>query len=181
NTTPVLSNGSPTDRPHPATPTAAYLLRPDQRTYDLSHLAVRHHNRQLGNVAEESGQLTLDDAAEATAAVERAGAVRDLWPVLDRDLAAGNAQHLLHTIEMPIMMILARMERTGIAIDTELLDDLYDEFSRRIHDAAESAYSVIGRTVNLGRRNSYKRYCSTSLKCRKPSSQIPVIRPTPIP
>jgi len=146
----VMAHGWTPDGVVADTAIAAYLLRPDQRTYDLSDLAVRHLNRQLGNVAEESGQLTLDDAAEAAAAVERAGAVRDLWPVLDRDLAAGNAQHLLQTIEMPIMMILARMERTGIAIDTELLDDLYDEFSRRIHDAAESAYSVIGRTVNLG-------------------------------
>src|SRR5699024_4614487 len=113
----VMAHGWTPDGVVADTAIAAYLLRPDQRTYDLSDLAVRHLNQQLGNVAEDSGQLTLDDAAEATAAVERAGAVRDLWPVLDRDLAAGNAQYLLQTIEMPIMMILARMERTGIAID----------------------------------------------------------------
>ena len=39
---------------------AAYLARPDQRTYDLTDLALRYLHRELRVDAPETGQLTLD-------------------------------------------------------------------------------------------------------------------------
>src|SRR6202012_6185132 len=62
---------------------AAYLLRPDQRSFDLADLALRYLHRELRTNVEESGQLTLvggleeSDDAVAEAETLRASAVKD--------------------------------------------------------------------------------------------------------
>src|SRR5690606_4817701 len=46
--------------------------------------------------------------------------------------------------------VLARMERTGVAIDLDYLRDRDAQFGARVAAAAQDAYAVIGRAVNLG-------------------------------
>ena len=63
---------------------AAYLLRPDQRTFDLADLALRYLRRELRSNVEESGQLTLDggldESDDALAEVETVQATADPGP-----------------------------------------------------------------------------------------------------
>ena len=42
------------------------------------------------------------------------------------------------------------MEAAGIAVDLEQLDSLQREFGDQIREAAEAAYAVIGKQINLG-------------------------------
>src|SRR5262249_35026882 len=72
---------------------AAYILRPDQRTFDLADLALRTLRRELRSNVDESGQLTLDggldesDDALADAETVRASAIKDLADAFDAELA----------------------------------------------------------------------------------------------
>ncbi|GAB3623362.1 DNA polymerase I [Mariniluteicoccus endophyticus] len=139
---------------------AAYILRPDQRTFDLGDLAIRHLKRELR--VEESGaegdgddQLALfdDPAAGPTAdeaAMVRARAVTDLAEALDAELIHRHQLHLLSDIELPLQRTLARMEASGIAVDTDVLDRLRDEFDTKVQAAADAAYAVLGKQINLG-------------------------------
>ncbi len=143
---------------------AAYLLKPDQRTFDLADLCVRHLKRELRLEselgAEGDGQLTLDfeeagdDSSGATmaanAAMVRARAVIDLAEVLDAELAERNNLHLLHEIELPLQHVLAQMEKTGVAVDLDLLHALESDFDSQVQTAAQAAYDVLGKEVNLG-------------------------------
>ncbi|OCB46648.1 DNA polymerase I, partial [Mycobacterium malmoense] len=52
--------------------------------------------------------------------------------------------------ELPVQRVLAGMEHTGIAVDLELLGELQSDFAHQIRDAAEAAYAVIGKQINLG-------------------------------
>ena len=47
---------------------AAYLAKPDQRSYDLTDLALRYLKRELRVDAPDDGQLTLDGLRRATGA-----------------------------------------------------------------------------------------------------------------
>lgn len=135
---------------------AAYLLRPDQRTYDLADLVSRALHQDL--VVDEAGgapaQLALDLGDESDSAGHeariRAEAVRRLARVLEEELESHQATQLLHDVELPLMRVLAGMERTGIAVDTDLLDDLHGDFDARVRRAAAEAYDVLGHEVNLG-------------------------------
>jgi DNA polymerase-1 len=46
--------------------------------------------------------------------------------------------------------VLAKLEHTGIAVDLDLLGTLQSQFANQIRDAAEAAYGVIGKQINLG-------------------------------
>lgn len=129
---------------------ATYLVKPDQRAYDLADLAVRYLKRELGT-ADDSGQLAFDDdTAGAAAAAPRARAALDLWGVLDDELSRSEQLDLLRDVELPLVDILLGMESVGIAVDRDHLDALHGEFTTRMLDAAQAAYDVIGREVNLG-------------------------------
>ena len=127
---------------------ATYLLRPDQRAYDLADLTMRYLKRELVD-ADSSGQLTFDDETDQTA-VQRARATLDLWVVLQPELEAAESLPLLHDLELPLLGVLLAMEDHGIAIDSAHLDALHAEFTTRMTEAAEQAFEAIGREVNLG-------------------------------
>ena len=133
---------------------ATYLVKPDQRAYDLADLSVRYLHRELVVGDEESGQLSFDDALEdgggAEIAVHRARAALDLWAVLHDELDQQESLSLLRDLELPLLDVLAVMERDGIAIDTDHLDALHAEFTETMLAAAQEAFAVIGREVNLG-------------------------------
>ncbi|WP_148574377.1 DNA polymerase I [Nocardioides caldifontis] len=132
---------------------SAYLARPDQRSYDLADLTVRYLKRELKAEAEDDGQLTLDDVGDTTAgetAMLKARAVLDLAVALDEELADRGGTSLLTDVELPLVMVLTEMEQTGIAVDVERLEALEGEFAAGVRDAAEEAYAVIGKEINLG-------------------------------
>jgi DNA polymerase-1 len=144
--------GEPMAAPAFDTALAAYLLRPDQRSYDLSDLAVRWLHRELDDTTGD-GQLSLDtdpdDSAAATLGAH-ARAVLDLAEAMEPEVEAIGATALLHEVELPLTALLVDMERNGIAVDIEALDSLRSEFAAEVKRAAEAAYAEIGHEVNLG-------------------------------
>ena len=133
---------------------ATYLVKPDQRAYDLADLSVRYLHRELAAGDDDSGQLSFDDeldsGAGAEVAVQRARAALDLWAVLHDELEGEQALSLLREVELPLLGVLMGMETDGIAIDTDHLDTLHAEFTETMLAAAQEAYAAIGREVNLG-------------------------------
>ena len=129
---------------------AAYLCYPDQRSYALPDLTVRHLQREL-RTEEEGGQQTLDldGPDEASLAATRAAAVRQLADALAEEVESRAATSLLHDLELPVAWVLADMEQTGITADVEYLRELESQFDGGVRHAAQSAYEVIGREVNL--------------------------------
>ena len=140
---------------------AAYLTRPDQRTFDLADLTVRYLKRELkvevpGAIPEED-QLALDFGDDdsgakvaAEAAMVRARAVIDLADALDVEIEQRNGTSLLYGVELPLLRTLARMEQTGVAVDVGHLEALEAEFGSTVNRAADEAYRVLGKQINLG-------------------------------
>ncbi len=134
---------------------AAYLCHPDQRTFDLEDLTIRSLHREIGaaSAGGTQGSLDLDldgDGGELRVLAERASILVPLGEALADDLADRSATKLLDLLELPLADVLARMEDTGIAVDVDLLRELDAEFGEQARHAAEEAYAVIGREVNLG-------------------------------
>ncbi len=137
----------------------AYLARPDQRSYDLTDLALRYLKRELRVDSPDTGQLAFDvEGLEGrTSEIEeglmlRARATLDLADAIgeelqrEGDLSAG----LLNDVELPLLAVLAEMERAGIAADTPYLSELEAHFAAEVKAAAQAAYGVVGREFNLG-------------------------------
>ncbi|TQK27742.1 DNA polymerase I [Arthrobacter sp. SLBN-53] len=135
---------------------AAYLVRPGQRSFALDDLSLRYLKRELRAENPEQQQLSLLDDNEGVdeqavqALLLRASAVMDLADALDEELARIDSSSLLERMELPVQRVLAELESTGIAVDVEFLRGLQNEFGDYIRDAAEAAYAVIGKQINLG-------------------------------
>ncbi len=135
---------------------AAYLVRPGQRSFKLDDLSLRYLKRELRAEDDGAQQLSLldeeDSADRKTAETEilRARAVVDLAEALDAELVAIESQQLLTDMELPLLEVLAELEAAGIAVDTEHLHDLQSGFAADVSAAANAAYEVIGKQINLG-------------------------------
>jgi DNA polymerase-1 len=132
---------------------SAYLTRPDQRFYDLADLTLRYLKRELRSDDTDSGQLTFDAAeldSGADVAMLHARAVVDLADALSVELADRGGTALLRDVELPLVWVLADMERAGIAVDVEHLEALESEFADGVRSAAGDAYAAIGKEINLG-------------------------------
>jgi len=134
---------------------AAYLALPGQRSFDLGDLALRYLRRELraDDGSGEQAQLSLDGLDEdglAVAQIVRARAVLDLAEALDKDLEERGATKLLADVELPLIGVLADMERTGIAADLDLLASLSTELGGSVKQAEQNAFAVVGREFNLG-------------------------------
>ena len=132
---------------------SAYLARPDQRSYDLADLTLRYLKRELRPETQDSGQLSFDnlgDDPSGDTSMLQARAVLDLAAALDEELESGGGTRLLADVELPLVLVLADLERLGIAVDVEHLESLEVEFAGEVKKAADEAYDVIGKEINLG-------------------------------
>jgi DNA polymerase I len=148
---------------------AAYLALPGQRSFDLADLALRYLNRELRDAEPASGQLTLDtDAAEAaTALAERAQATAELADALDRDLAERGATRLLAEVELPLVHVLAEMERAGIAADTGHFAAMSASLGGDVKAAEQAAFAAVGHEFNLGSPKQLQEVLFTELRLPK--------------
>ncbi|KAA1417866.1 DNA polymerase I [Nocardioides humilatus] len=129
----------------------AYLAQPDQRSYDLADLTLRYLRRELkGEGDTDQGALFDDGADVASTAMLYARAVVDLSTALEGELDRAGGSQLLTEVELPLVHLLASMEETGIAVDLDHLTSLEQHFGDEVRNAAEEAFAVIGKEINLG-------------------------------
>ncbi|WP_338747784.1 DNA polymerase I [Janibacter alittae] len=135
---------------------AAYLVRPDQRSYDLADLAVRHLGRDLSGGDEEprdQGMLdfSADDTEAGRGAMVRATAAAELADVLEAQVEETGGTELMRAVELPVVGVLAQMETAGIAVDRAALDGLESDFAGKVAAAQADAWAAIGdEQINLG-------------------------------
>jgi len=140
---------------------AAYLALPAQRNYDLADLALRYLRKELRpegagtdeRPAGEGTQLALDTAGEDETWPDwclRAQAVGELAVKLGEELAAMEVGRLVDDVELPLVPILAKLERTGIAVDLSVLEEIRDRLDARLADYEARVYQLAGEEFNIG-------------------------------
>ncbi|MDF3288674.1 DNA polymerase I [Streptomyces silvisoli] len=131
---------------------AAYLIKPGRRSFALDALSVEYLGRELTTSEGDGGQLAfgVDDGAEAEALMLQARTVADLGEVFSARLAADGALELLRDVELPISVLLARMERHGISADREWLERMEQQFAGAVQQAVAEAHRSVGHEFNLG-------------------------------
>ena len=124
---------------------AAWLVKPGSKPESLE-LQVYDH---LGETLQQSDPNQLVPETEAASPATEAWYVLRVAEYLAGKLETGS-QSVLDTIELPLVPVLATMERTGITINREILGGLTAELGAKAADAAAKAYAEIGREINLG-------------------------------
>ncbi|MFN8217502.1 MAG: DNA polymerase I [Solirubrobacterales bacterium] len=133
---------------------AAYLLEPQRRTYDLVELAADAGIGLAEGVAAEppeEGQMALGEELEAGLdPAEEARLVAALAEVQRGRIEGLGLAPLLHEVELPLVGVLAAMERAGLKLDAGRLAEVGAGFGERIETLEREIYELADEEFTIG-------------------------------
>lgn len=118
---------------------AAYLLEPERSKYALPELSQKY----LQEMAPESF------ADERSRAVWEAKTISRLYPLLGAKLEEEELTHLMKTVELPLVEVLAAMEQNGVYVNRAHLAEKTEEVAGRLQKIEASIYEMAGHDFNL--------------------------------
>lgn len=133
---------------------AAYLLDTNDNNNDIAGVAAHYGYTDIQSDDAVYGKgakkgLPADEEAFFAHLARKAAAIVDLTPKLKHELAEKNQTALFEEMELPLSIILADMEITGIHVDASRLHTMKGEFAQRLHEIEEKIYQEAGETFNL--------------------------------
>lgn len=129
---------------------AAYLL--GEKGAELPSLALARLGLELEAPPPPAGRglFTLVDVEErARIASAEVRAIGRLQPLLEAELSEKGLSKLFAEVEMPLVPVLARMERNGVALDTDLFRQLSGRLGGQLASLEGQVYALAGRRFNI--------------------------------
>ena len=133
---------------------ASYLLNPGKNSHNLAAIAAEFLGRSVISYQEATGgknrpfaDTDLDKATDYAA--EDADVAWQAAQVLEKKLAESHLDGLFRDLEMPLVPVLARMERNGVGLDVQGLEDLGKELAARLDEIERTCYRLAGHQFNL--------------------------------
>ncbi len=153
----VLSNyGVEVKGPLFDTMIAHYVLQPELR-HNMDYLAEIYLNYQTIHIEELIGQKgknqgnmrNLSPQQIYKYACEDADVTLKLKNRLEQELKEQGAEKLFYEIEMPLVPVLAYMEKNGVRIDTHALKETSTHFTARMIQIENEIYQLAGTEFNV--------------------------------
>ncbi|MDD5722744.1 MAG: DNA polymerase I [Syntrophales bacterium] len=135
---------------------AAYILDPSRRGYDLPDLAQEQYGRSIPSLKDLTGSgakgipfdtVPIEDAAQY--ACRRADFVFRLAPPLSERMEEAGLKALFDDVEMPLVGVLAAMERKGVLLDCNLLGEMSVQLGQLLDISEEKIYRLAGERFNI--------------------------------
>ncbi len=111
----------------------AFLLAADPGSCSPETLSEKYLDRKLNPIAEQQAEATLACGMSLRA-----------------ELKIQQLQSVYETIDRPLVPVLAKMEQTGIRIDTAVLAELSVRLTKRVEEIAGQVYQLAGKSFNIG-------------------------------
>jgi DNA polymerase-1 len=138
--------------PYLDTMIADYLLNPNRRDHQLDTLAMELLGRRLGGREPETtapSSLFGEATGSREQAVECATVIARIAPILLERLNEQGSLKLFQDVEMPLVPVLADIERNGFLLDVEALRALSKELERELDRMMESIAALAGGEFNI--------------------------------
>ena len=135
---------------------AHYVLQPELR-HNMDYLAeiylhyeTIHIEELIGSKGKNQGNMRdLQPEAIYKYACEDADITLQLKEVLEKELKENGAEKLFYEIEMPLVPVLAYMEKNGVRVDTEALKETSRHFTARMKQIEEEVHQLAGGEFNI--------------------------------
>jgi DNA polymerase-1 len=132
---------------------AAYLIDPARRTYELDELAADEGISVAGAATEtaDDGQLALGEEEEPGG--DPAATARLAWELAARQrpkLADLGLERVMSEVEMPLVEVLAGMERIGVKLDTAKLAAISEQLAGQADSLQAEIWALAGREFTIG-------------------------------
>ena len=158
----------------------SYVLDSVGTRHDMASLARKYLDKTVTNYEDVAGkgakQVSFNqvpvEQASAYAAEDADITLRlhrTLWPKL---AAEPGLRELYTRIEMPLLNVIARMERNGVLIDKEMLNRQSEELQEQMQETEQQAHRLAGQPFNIGSPKQISEILYDKL-------QLPVLAKTP--
>ena len=135
---------------------AHYVLQPELR-HNMDYLAEVYLNYRtipiedlIGSKGKNQKNMRdLSPEAIYKYACEDADITLKLKSVLEKELENSGATSLFYDIEMPLVPVLAYMEKNGVCLDTEALKETSQHFTIRMNQIEQEIYQLAGKEFNV--------------------------------
>ena len=135
----------------------SYLLDPSARQRNLDELALRYLNYKKipteSLIGSGKRARTMDNTPEhevAAYASEDADITLRLHRLFAPQIREQGLAELYQEVELPLMHVLLKLERTGVKVDTSVLKGLAGELDKKIADLEKECFELAGEAFNLG-------------------------------
>jgi len=131
---------------------AHYVLHPELR-HELEYQAQVNLNielrplKDLGKLAEAG--LTTNEKTLGQLLALRLLTIKTLRETLENALKSDKQWRLFSEMEMPLVPVLARMERNGVVIDTASLAQTSAEFTKKMGEIEAEIFAMAGHSFNI--------------------------------
>lgn len=135
---------------------AHYVLQPELH-HGMDYLAevyLKYNTIKIEELIGPKGknQKNMRDLSPASVykyACEDADVTLKLKSILEKELKTNGVEELFWNIEMPLVPVLAYMERNGVRIDTNALKETSTHFTARMHQIEEEVHQLAGIEFNI--------------------------------
>ncbi len=135
---------------------ASYVINPSRRTHNLETISLEylgHRPISYKDVAGSGkGQITFDQVPVEEASrysAEDAYLTYRLIPILEKKMNELSLGRLFEEIEMPLVIVLADMEMTGVRVDEKALGALSREFAEKLGVLEQAIVAEAGEPFNI--------------------------------
>jgi len=133
---------------------AAYLINPPKGRYSMDDLASEYLNYQTihyGDVVKEKDQTLLDYPIDEVAeyACEDSDIALRLTNLLEAKLDEEKLGGLYREVEVPLLVVLGKMEAAGVRIDADYLEAMSKRFGQEIGEVEKEVFSLAGEEFNV--------------------------------
>ena len=138
--------------PYVDTMIADYLLNPNRRDHQLETIALEMLGERLGpgsQATAETQSLFEVDHGSRSEAAGAAAALARLGPVVTERLSEQGSLKLFHDVEMPLVPVLAEIEKNGFLLDVDALHALSKELERELDRITEMISGLAGGEFNI--------------------------------
>ena len=135
---------------------APYILNPAKHNFELADVVRDHLGRQIthpkdliGSGAKAVPFSVIPVEKVRDYACRRADAVLVLAAALHEKIAEEGFKDLYYEVEMPLISVLAAMEKKGVLVDTKLLTAMSREIEQLMSLTEEKIYQLAGEKFNI--------------------------------
>lgn len=152
---------------------ASYVLRPEGRRHNMDDLAKEFLNyntityEDLVGTGKKKKELTdIDPEQVAEYAAEDADVTFRLYQIFRKSIKDSGVEPILREMEMPLISVLAKMEKTGIALDVPYFEELARDFDREIRHLESEIHRQAGGPFNIASTKELQKILFDNLKLR---------------
>jgi len=132
---------------------AAYIANPSATIEDVASVAKSYGYTSIQSdeafYGKGAKRKIPEEAILADHIVRKAYALEAIKEKMDEELKNNNQESLFYDLEMPLSLVLADMESTGVKVDVDRLKAMGIELSERLEQIENRIYELAGETFNI--------------------------------